>query len=83
MDTISEQLIQAALRPLFSGRTSIVIAHRLSTILAADTILVYDQGKVVEQGDHTSLVARGGLYARLYERQFLMEEPERRVAALA
>jgi len=76
LDTLSEQLIQAALRPLFAGRTSIVIAHRLSTILAADTILVFDQGRVVEQGDHATLVARGGLYARLYERQFLPEEQE-------
>ncbi len=82
LDTLSEQLIQAALRPLFSGRTSIVIAHRLSTILAADTILVFDQGQVVEQGDHHALVARGGLYAQLYERQFLTEEPEPRIAAL-
>jgi ATP-binding cassette subfamily B protein len=83
LDTLSEQLIQAALRPLFAGRTSIVIAHRLSTILAADTILVFDHGQVVEQGDHSTLVARGGLYARLYERQFLNEGSEPRVAALA
>jgi ATP-binding cassette subfamily B protein len=80
LDTLSEQLIQAALRPLFAGRTSIVIAHRLSTILAADTILVFEQGRVVEQGDHTSLVARGGLYARLYERQFLTEDEAPRLA---
>jgi ATP-binding cassette subfamily B protein len=76
LDTLSEQLIQAALRPLFTGRTSIVIAHRLSTILAADTILVFDQGRVVERGDHASLVARGDLYAELYERQFLAAERE-------
>jgi len=80
LDSLSEQLIQAALRPLFAGRTSIVIAHRLSTILAADTILVYDQGQVVEQGDHLSLVAHGGLYARLYERQFLGDEQTPRLA---
>ncbi len=83
LDSLSEQLIQAALRPLFAGRTSIVIAHRLSTILAADTILVFDQGQGVEQGDHTTLVAQGGLYARLYERQFLSGEPESQFAALA
>jgi ATP-binding cassette subfamily B protein len=83
LDTLSEQLIQAALRPLFAGRTSIVIAHRLSTILAADTILVYDQGRVVEQGDHQTLVARGGLYAELYERQFQGEGREPALAALA
>lgn len=80
LDTLSEQLIQAALRPLFAGRTSIVIAHRLSTILAADTIFVFDQGRVVEQGDHTRLVARGGLYASLYERQFLTEDEQPRLA---
>ncbi len=81
LDSLSEQLIQAALRPLFAGRTSIVIAHRLSTILAADTILVFDEGQVVEQGDHAALVTQGGLYARLYERQVLSENGEPRIAA--
>jgi ATP-binding cassette, subfamily B, bacterial len=71
LDTLSEQLIQAALRPLFAGRTSLVIAHRLSTILAADRILVLDRGRLVEQGRHADLVERGGLYADLYQRQFL------------
>jgi ATP-binding cassette subfamily B protein len=80
LDTLSEQLIQAALRPLFARRTSIVIAHRLSTVLAADTILVFDHGHLIEQGDHTKLVDRGGLYARLYERQFLAEEEQPRLA---
>jgi ATP-binding cassette, subfamily B, bacterial len=70
LDTVSEQLIQAALRPLFAGRTSIVIAHRLSTILAADQILVLDGGRLVEQGTHHDLYERGGLYATLYEQQF-------------
>src|ERR1044071_1774671 len=60
LDTLSEQFIQAALRPLFDGRTSIVIAHRLSTILAADRILVLDHGRLVEQGRHAELVERGG-----------------------
>ncbi|MBA3736213.1 MAG: ABC transporter ATP-binding protein [Actinobacteria bacterium] len=77
LDSRSEQMIQAALRPLFAGRTSLVIAHRLSTILAADVILVFDQGAIVERGDHSSLLARGGLYAELYERQFLVDESER------
>jgi ATP-binding cassette subfamily B protein len=52
------------------GRTSVVIAHRLSTILAADKILVLDQGKLVEQGTHDELVAMGGTYRDLYETQF-------------
>jgi ATP-binding cassette subfamily B protein len=71
LDTVSEQFIQAALRPLFVGRTAFVIAHRLSTVLSADVILVLDQGRVVEQGTHAELVRQGGLYAELYERQFL------------
>src|ERR1051326_3561016 len=66
LDTLSEQLIQAALRPLFAGRTSLVIAHRPSTILAADRILVLDRGRLVEEGRHAELVERGGLYADLY-----------------
>jgi ATP-binding cassette subfamily B protein len=70
LDSVSEQLIQAALQPLFAGRTSIVIAHRLSTILAADAILVLDRGRLVEQGTHAELLERGGLYATLYEHQF-------------
>jgi ATP-binding cassette, subfamily B, bacterial len=70
LDSESEHLIQVALRPLFEGRTSLVIAHRLSTILAADLILVIDHGEVVEQGRHADLLQQGGLYARLYHRQF-------------
>jgi ATP-binding cassette, subfamily B, bacterial len=70
LDSQSEALIQAALQPLLSGRTSVVIAHRLSTILAADKILVVDKGQVVEQGIHRDLLAHGGLYATLYETQF-------------
>jgi ATP-binding cassette subfamily B protein len=70
LDSVSEQHIQAALRPLLAGRTSLVIAHRLSTILAADTILVLDRGCLGAQGTHAELLAAGGLYAELYHRQF-------------
>jgi ATP-binding cassette subfamily B protein len=70
LDSVSEQHIQAALRPLLRGRTSIVIAHRLSTILAADQILVFDEGRLIDTGTHRELLARGGLYATLYEQQF-------------
>ncbi|MBU2114785.1 MAG: lipid A export permease/ATP-binding protein MsbA [Gammaproteobacteria bacterium] len=70
LDTESERKIQAALSELFKGRTSIVIAHRLSTIENADVIIVMDQGRIVEQGDHHSLLAKGGAYAQLYKLQF-------------
>jgi ATP-binding cassette, subfamily B, bacterial len=70
LDTVSERLIQAALERLEHGRTTIAIAHRLSTILRADLILVYDGGRIVERGTHRELLAKGGLYARLYEEQF-------------
>jgi ATP-binding cassette subfamily B protein len=78
LDSQSEALIQAALEPLLAGRTSLVIAHRLSTILAADLILVLDDGRLVEQGTHAGLLALGGLYAQLYETQFAgnSEPPE-------
>jgi len=70
LDSESEALIHDALKRVMAGRTSIVIAHRLSTILAADLILVMDRGQIVERGSHAELLARGGLYARLYETQF-------------
>ncbi len=70
VDTRTEVLIQRAMAGLMRGRTTFVIAHRLSTIRDADTILVMDRGKIVEQGDHASLLARGGFYAELYESQF-------------
>ncbi|MDQ7028985.1 MAG: ABC transporter ATP-binding protein [Ardenticatenia bacterium] len=70
LDSHTEALIQAALEPLFEGRTSLVIAHRLSTILKADKILVLEKGHLVEEGTHDELLARDGLYAHLYHTQF-------------
>jgi len=66
LDNESERAVQEALRRLQKGRTTIVVAHRLSTIVEADTIIVLDQGQVVEQGTHTALLAKGGSYAKLY-----------------
>jgi ATP-binding cassette subfamily B protein len=76
LDSTSERLVQEALRPLMHGRTTIAIAHRLSTILSADVIFVVERGRIVERGTHEELVARGGLYGRLYEQQFRSGEVE-------
>jgi len=70
LDAESEQLVQRALERLMKGRTTIVIAHRLATVRAADRIVVMEHGRIVEQGDHESLVSRNGLYARLARLQF-------------
>ncbi len=70
VDTRTEVLVQRAMSRLMKGRTSFVIAHRLSTIRSADEILVMNHGKIVEQGTHESLMARGGFYADLYQSQF-------------
>ena len=70
LDAESERLVQEAVDHLLAGRTVLVIAHRLSTIQRADQILVIDEGRIVERGDHESLHASGGLYRRLYELQF-------------
>jgi ATP-binding cassette subfamily B protein len=70
LDAESETLVQTALTRLMQGRTTLVIAHRLATVLSCDRILVLDQGRIVEEGTHDSLAARGGLYARLAKLQF-------------
>ncbi len=70
LDSESERLIQIAFERISKGRTTIVIAHRLATVLKADRIIVMDEGRVADQGTHTELLARGGLYARLAELQF-------------
>ncbi len=74
IDTESEQLIQKATEKLTRGRTSIIIAHRLATIQNADRILVFEKGKLIEEGNHKELLEKGGQYRKLYEMQF-REEP--------
>jgi ABC transporter fused permease/ATP-binding protein len=75
LDAENEHLVQEALERLMRGRTTFVIAHRLSTIQGADRVVVLEKGRVVEQGSHAELVAKGGLYHRLVERQFATTTP--------
>lgn len=76
IDTVTEKLIQDAIEHLMKGRTSFVIAHRLSTIRQADVILVVHDGKIIEQGTHSELIAKKGAYYNLYTRQFQEEAVE-------
>ena len=74
IDTMTELRIQRAFETLMRGRTSFIVAHRLSTIQNADQILVMNQGRIIEQGTHAELLAKGGFYANLYNSQFAAEE---------
>ena len=76
LDAESERFVQRAIANLVRNRTTIVIAHRLSTIRRADTIVVMEGGRIIEMGTHTTLLARGGQYKKLYELQFADEEEE-------
>jgi subfamily B ATP-binding cassette protein MsbA len=76
LDSESEHLIQEGLRRLRAGRTTFVIAHRLSTITSADQILVLEKGQIIERGTHQQLLALGGRYSELYNRQFRLEQDQ-------
>jgi subfamily B ATP-binding cassette protein MsbA len=75
LDANTERQVQAALKDLMRGRTTLVVAHRLSTVVDADIIYVMDDGRILESGSHAELMARGGAYARLYARQVAEEAP--------
>lgn len=81
LDAASEELVFDALSKLMEGRTSIVIAHRLATVQRADVIFVLEDGRIAQQGTHSELLAKGGLYAELYEIQFRSEEPATALSA--
>jgi ATP-binding cassette subfamily B protein len=76
LDSESETLVQRALEKIMEGRSTLVIAHRLATVIRADRILVFDHGRLVEEGTHQTLIGRGGVYARLAELQFAPDAAE-------
>ena len=76
LDSETELLVQQALAEALTGRSSLVIAHRLSTIHAADEIVVIDDGRIVERGNHQELILRNGLYAELYDTQYAKSPDE-------
>jgi ATP-binding cassette subfamily B protein len=76
VDTATEERIQKELKTALLGRTSVIVSHRISSIRQADQILVLDDGCVIERGTHDELLAHGGLYASIYERQLLEAEME-------
>jgi subfamily B ATP-binding cassette protein MsbA len=82
LDTESERLIEDAMERLLVGRTTLIIAHRLSTVRRADRIIALDHGRIVEEGTHAELLARGGVYARLYQRQFRDDDPAGAAASI-
>ena len=81
LDAESEMLVQKALDELMKARTTIVIAHRLATVLKADRILVMDEGRIIEEGTHQSLIRQNGLYAKLARLQFQTGPDELRAQA--
>jgi subfamily B ATP-binding cassette protein MsbA len=81
LDQTSEQVVHQALRTLMQGRTALIIAHRLSTIRDADRILVINDGRIVEEGTHDELMARGGLYWNLYQSRLAQDREEPAEAA--
>ncbi len=76
LDSESETLVQRALDKIMEARTTLVIAHRLATVINADRILVFDRGRLAEEGTHQSLIGKGGVYARLAELQFAPDAAE-------
>jgi ATP-binding cassette, subfamily B, heavy metal transporter len=83
LDTHTEHEIQGALDRVAKNRTSLVIAHRLSTIVGADEIIVLDQGRIAERGTHAQLLAHGGLYASMWNRQREAEAAREKLAKMA